>query len=104
MVDKWDIVPCFPPPKNPMDKELEKEVYEKWLLERPGQVKKRIQFLWSTLELFGVDRKKIGKTCVYLMWCPSFGVYKIGHTDCLWRRVEEHRRCLDPKIELRVSY
>jgi len=59
---------------------------------------------------------------VYLMWCPSikavvgeprvshpvtwkFGMYKLGHTDDLRRRIAQLRSELkDPKIECRASY
>ncbi|HTU20658.1 MAG TPA: GIY-YIG nuclease family protein [Gemmataceae bacterium] len=42
--------------------------------------------------------------CVYLMWCPAWKLYKIGHTDDMRSRIEQHRRELDPNIECCSEY
>jgi Meiotically Up-regulated Gene 113 (MUG113) protein len=42
--------------------------------------------------------------CVYLMWCPTLGTYKIGWTDNLNQRILQHQKDLDAKIELRSVY
>jgi len=79
------------------------ELRGQWPQQRVELVKRRIKFLRRCQRTPGTKRRGLGD-CVYLMWCPSLDAYKIGHTDCLWRRTDEHRRVLDPQIEHRVIY
>ena len=71
--------------------------------QRGKKVQDRLKFLHLCQKTPGTERRDLSE-CVYLMWCPSLGAYKIGHTDCSWRRFDEHRRDLDPQIEYRVTY
>jgi hypothetical protein len=80
------------------------EVRRQWPQKRVEKVKDRLKFLRLCRKTPGAERRRLIHNCVYLMWCPSLSVYKIGHTDCVWRRINEHRRNLDPRIEHRAVY
>jgi len=45
-----------------------------------------------------------GRSCVYLLWCPTLEAYKIGKAKDFWRRIMQHERGIDPRIEQRVRY
>ena len=81
-----------------------KEAFAAWLHQRVELVQDRLKFLRRCQKTPGAEPRRRLRDCVYLMWCPSLGWYKIGHTDCLRRRTKDHRRHLDPKIEHRSSY
>jgi hypothetical protein len=129
MPDKWDLPPDIPPQCYPIwgdeSPELCEEIrkhYERrceearrqWPQQRVELVQDRLKFLDACQNTPGPERGRRLRNwpdryqrlhdCVYLMWCPSLRVYKVGHTESLWRRTNEHRRNLDPHIEHLVSY
>jgi hypothetical protein len=84
------------------ERQLE-EAHRQWPRQRVKQVQDRLKFLRLCQKTPGPERPELSE-CVYLMWCPTLGAYKIGHTLDLKRRIGEHERKLDPKIQQRVSY
>jgi len=89
--------------------------YDRRLNESNRQWKrKRVELVKAKIELIlqcqncqdtpSRERRSNSQGCVYLMWCPSISVYKIGKTNELNRRIIELRQEVDRAIELRTCY
>ncbi|GEM_PF-5148939 len=124
MPDEWDIFPAILPPCYPVrfsgaeNKRLDElcerirkdherrceDAQHEWPQRRVELVKEEIRLLRHCLRTPAVARPRRERGCVYLMWCPSLGAYKIGRSDDVHRRIGELRQEVDPQIERHTIY
>jgi Meiotically up-regulated gene 113 len=80
------------------------EARRQWPLKRIELIRKRLAFLRRCRRMSPKQRRGLLNDCVYLMWCPTLGVYKIGRTDNAGRRIGELRYEIDPAVERISTY
>jgi hypothetical protein len=76
----------------------------RWPRLRVVRLERWLKFLNDCRRRPAAERSQNLKGWVYLLWCPTLGLHKIGWTEDIGQRLKDLRQKLDRQLECRVDY